>query len=238
MEVMDTNKKNENRRPKSSTAIFGLVLVFLGLALISKQFNLIPWEIRDVVFTWQAFLILLGVIFITTRDNKVTGYILLGIGGFFIIPEVFDVPWEFRRLFWPAVFIIAGILILFKGSSLFRNRSYSGSAIDRLDDVNIFGGSDKIVTSKNFQGGEVISIFGGGKYDLRNANPAKGCELEVVNIFGGSNFLIPPEWNVKTDVVGILGGFSDKRSTVETNGEKTIHIKGVAIFGGGDIKNM
>ncbi|MFW5821260.1 MAG: LiaF transmembrane domain-containing protein [Bacteroidota bacterium] len=238
MEVIDMNKQNENRRPKSATAIFGLILVFLGLALIGKQFNLIPWEIRNVIFTWQAFLILLGVIFITTRDNKVSGYILLGIGGFFIIPEVFDVPWEFRRLFWPSIFIIAGILILFKGSSFFRNRSYSGTGIDRLDDVNIFGGSDKIVTSKNFQGGEVVSIFGGGKYDLRNANPAKGCEMEVVNIFGGSNFLIPPDWNVKLDVVGILGGFSDKRSTVETNGDKTIHIKGVAIFGGGDIKNM
>ncbi len=238
MEVIDMDKKNENRKPKSATAIFGLILVFIGLALIGNQFNLIPWEIRNVIFTWQAFLILLGVIFITTRENKVTGYILLGIGGFFIIPDVFDVPWEFRRLFWPAVFIIGGILILFKGSSLFHNRSYSGSSLDRLDDVNIFGGSDKIVTSKNFQGGEVISIFGGGKYDLRNANPGKGCELEVVNIFGGSDFLIPPDWNVKTDVVGILGGFSDKRSTVETNGDKTIHIKGVAIFGGGDIKNM
>lgn len=238
MEVMDTNKKNENRKPRSTTAIFGLLFVFLGLTLIGNQFDLIPWEIRDVIFTWQAFLILLGVIFLTTRDNKVTGYILIGIGGFFIIPEVFDVPWEYRRLFWPTVFIIAGILILFKGSSFFRSRSYSGSDIDRLDDVNIFGGSDKIVTSKNFQGGDVVSIFGGGKYDLRNADPAKGCEIEVVNIFGGSNFLIPPDWNVKTDVVGILGGFSDKRSTVETNGGKTIHIKGVAIFGGGDIKNM
>ncbi|MFW5644735.1 MAG: LiaF transmembrane domain-containing protein [Bacteroidota bacterium] len=238
MEVIDMNNRNENRRPKSATAILGLILVFLGLALIGNQFDLIPWEIRNIVFTWQAFLILLGVIFLTTRDNKVTGYILLGIGGFFIIPEVFDVPWEFRRLFWPAVFIIVGVLILFKGSSFFRNRSYSGSDVDRLDDVNIFGGSDKIVTSKNFQGGDVVSIFGGGKYDLRNANPAKGCEIEVVNIFGGSNFLIPPDWNVKTDVVGILGGFSDKRSTVETNGGKTIHIKGVAIFGGGDIKNM
>ncbi|MGC9343111.1 MAG: LiaF transmembrane domain-containing protein [Bacteroidales bacterium] len=232
-------REYETQKRKSSAGAFGLILVIVGAALIANQFDIIPGNIRNVLFTWQAFLILLGVVFITARDSRVTGYILMGVGGFFIIPEFLDVSWEYRRLFWPTMFIIIGLLIIFKGASLFRSRSYSGTDSDIVDDVNVFGGSDKIITSKNFQGGSIVSVFGGGKYDLRQAKLAKNCELEVVNVFGGSNLLIPPDWNVKTEVVGIFGGFSDKRSTVEPTAENnTIIIKGVAIFGGGDIKNM
>lgn len=120
-----------------------------------------------------------------------------------------------------------------------RPRYFSGADIDRLEDMNVFGGSDKIITSRNFQGGSIISIFGGGKYDLRQAEISnQRCELEVVNVFGGSNLIIPGDWNVKTEVVGIFGGFSDKRVVMNTDPNKTIIIKGVAIFGGGDIKSM
>lgn len=223
---------------RSSAGWFGIVLVLVGFALIARQFDFLPYQLENVLFTWQAFLILLGVVFITARDNRVTGYILIGIGGFFLIPEVADFPWEYRRLFWPTIFIIVGLLIIFKGASVFRTRKYSGSDADILDDINVFGGSDKIISSENFKGGSIVSIFGGGKYDLRHAGLAEDCELEVVNIFGGTNLLVPPDWNVKSEVTGIFGGFSDKRSTVEPNKNKTIIVKGVAIFGGGDIKNM
>jgi len=229
----------DTRKRKSSPGLFGIILVIIGAALIANQFDLIPYNLRNVLFTWQAFLILLGVIFVTTRDSRVTGYILMGVGGFFIIPEIADVTWEYKRLFWPVLFIIIGLIIIFKGGSLFRSRVYSGTNSDQIDDVNVFGGSDKIISSNNFQGGSIVSVFGGGKYDLRQAALShKGCELEVVNVFGGINLLIPPDWNVKTEVVGIFGGFSDKRSSVQPDVEKTIIIKGVAIFGGGDIKNM
>ena len=229
----------DTRKRKSTAGLFGIILVIIGAALIANQFDLIPYNLRNVLFTWQAFLILLGVIFVTTRDSRVTGYILMGVGGFFIIPEIADVTWEYKRLFWPVLFIIIGLIIIFKGGSLFRSRVYSGTNSDQIDDVNVFGGSDKIISSNNFQGGSIVSVFGGGKYDLRQAALShKGCELEVVNVFGGINLLIPPDWNVKTEVVGIFGGFSDKRSSVQPDVEKTIIIKGVAIFGGGDIKNM
>ncbi len=238
------NRINENRSVSKSrtskTAILGLVLVVVGFVLIANQFDVIPFEVRDVLFTWQALLILLGVVFVTTSSDKVTGYILMGIGGFFIIPILFDVPWEYRRLFWPAVFIIVGLLIIFKGASIFRSRRiHSGDSANVIEDVNIFGGGDRIMTSKQFKGGEVVSIFGGGKYDLRQCELAEGeVVIEVVSIFGGSNFILPSEWNVKMEMVGIFGGFSDKRALVQTDEKKTVIIKGVSIFGGGDIKSM
>jgi hypothetical protein len=117
-----------------------------------------------------------------------------------------------------------------------RGRNFpSEFSSDYIDDVNIFGGHNRILTGK-FYGGSIVSIFGGGKYDLRQTTPAEGSNtLEVVNIFGGSNLIVPSDWNVKIEVVAIFGGFSDKRMVSNTSAEKRVIIKGIALFGGGEI---
>ena len=61
--------------------------------------------------------------------------------------------------------------------------------------------------------------------------------LEVVMVFGGASLIIPPDWNVKSDVLNLFGGFSDKRRTSQVNNNKTLTIKGVVIFGGGELKS-
>jgi len=57
-------------------------------------------------------------------------------------------------------------------------------------------------------------------------------------MFGGSTLIIPKEWKVKSDVVAIFGGFDEDNQPVITEKEdkKVLFIKGLAIFGGGEIK--
>ena len=58
-------------------------------------------------------------------------------------------------------------------------------------------------------------------------------------MFGGGTFYVPSDWSVKADVTAVFGGFSDKRRTnIEntTDPEKVLHIKGMVLFGGGEIK--
>ncbi|NJK98795.1 MAG: cell wall-active antibiotics response protein [Bacteroidales bacterium] len=84
--------------------------------------------------------------------------------------------------------------------------------------------------------------FGGSVYDFTESELADGKNvLEVVNIFGGTKFIIPSHWNVHVEVVSIFGGFADKRKagiTLPQNLSKELYIKGVAIFGGGEIKSF
>ncbi len=112
--------------------------------------------------------------------------------------------------------------------------------MDKLDDVSIFGGGQKFIISNNFQGGNVTAIFGGSELDLTRSKLAPGEHvLEVVAIFGGTTLIVPKEWNVVIDVLPLFGGFSHKglRSpNIVTNPESTLVIKGVVIFGGGEIK--
>ena len=63
--------------------------------------------------------------------------------------------------------------------------------------------------------------------------------MEVICAFGGVELFVPSDWNIKIEVISALGGFSDKRymTNVSVNTEKTLVIKGVAAFGGGEIKS-
>lgn len=233
--------KKDNRKFVRNSRVhlfLGIILVLLGVAVMAEIFDAVPWRMRDLIFSWQMILIVLGVVFISKSDNKSTGYILLGIGAFFILPRFFDVPHYWRSLFWPSLLILGGLLILFgKGrrTPIAREKSEGD---DLLDDVDIFGGSEKVLHSQNFKGGKISNIFGGSKYDMRQAKLAEGTNiLEVSMIFGGSKFIVPEDWDVKMEVTTIFGGFSDKRhrSIVVKDANRKLIIRGEAIFGGGEL---
>jgi predicted membrane protein len=237
-------ESSNKRFTKNTTAhlVLGIVLVLLGLAVLAEIVDAVPWRMRDIVFSWQMILIILGVIFISSQDSKSTGYILLAIGVFFIMPKFLDVPHFWRSLFWPSILILAGLLIIFGRSRRTHHaRNHSASDEDILDDVAIFGGSDQVLHSQNFQGGKITNIFGGGKYDMRRVVLAEGRNyLEITMIFGGSKFILPEGWDIKLEVTSVFGGFSDKRqrSIVVPDSSRQLIIRGVAIFGGGELTNI
>ena len=238
---MENEKKSFKRNTKAHLFL-GIILVLLGVAVLAEIVDAVPWRMRDIIFSWQMILIVLGVIFIAGQDSKSTGYILLGIGTFFILPRFFDMPDYWRNLFWPSLLIIFGLVVIFgRGAIGQRIRRDNVSSEDLLDDVSIFGGSDKIIGSQNFRGGKITNIFGGSKYDMRQAVLAEGKQyLEVTMIFGGSKFIVPEGWDIKIEVTSIFGGFSDKRhrSIVVTDNTRQLIVRGVTLFGGGEIINF
>lgn len=241
---MERESQNFKRSGRAHL-LLGIVLMFLGLFLIADMADIVPWRLRDFIFTWQALLILLGIIFISNKESKGTGIILIAIGGFFLLPRFFELPYYWRSLFWPSMLIILGLVVIFGGRRPGGKKAYFGSnsrtsGEDYLDDVAVFGGGDRNVTSQQFKGGKITHIFGGSKYDFSRARLAPGeNELELVLAFGGTKLIVPEEWDVKIEVTSVFGGFSDKRvrSIVERDREKTLVITGVNVFGGGEIVN-
>ena len=240
---MEKLTNNTDNTRKTRTGIIGLILIIVGVLLIGDQLDLFTTRFRDIIFTWQALLILLGLLFITKRDGRLTGVILLIIGTFFLLPRFVYLPVSTLKLFWPALLVFLGIVILFRGVF---NRGFGFSASntngDAIEDVNVFGGHDRIITTDNFKGGEIVNVFGGGKYNLLQSQLSSGKNvLEVVMVFGGSKIIVPQDWEVKVEVAAIFGGFSDKRiiprEGVKSN-DKILIIKGIAIFGGGEISSF
>jgi len=233
------------RRSGRAHLLLGIVLMFLGLFLIADMADIIPWRLRDFIFTWQALLIFLGLIFLSNKENKGTGIILIVIGSFFLFPRVIHVPDYWRSLFWPTMLIILGLVVIFGtgrrgGRSHFGGHKRMSSGEDWLDDVAVFGGGDRIITSQEFKGGKITHIFGGSKIDFTRAKLAPGKNsLEVIMIFGGTKLIVPESWTVKMEVTSVFGGFSDKRvkSIVVFDTDRSLHITGVNVFGGGEIVN-
>lgn len=229
--------------------ILALFLITGGTLAILGKTNLIPENIYEIIFSWQMLLIAIGIYQLAGKSNSISGFILIAVGGVFLIPEFFETTISNQQLVWPAVLIAVGLIILFRGNKHWHKdvqMAFKKGDIndkDYLNDNHVFGGGDFIVTSDNFKGGKVSSLFGGGKYDFRKCKLHESQEnvLEVSMIFGGIELIVPADWNIKVEVDAIFGGFSNKKSEyMATNIDysRQLIIRGSAIFGGGEIKRF
>ncbi len=240
-----SNFDNNFRDHHSGTSKIGIgvVLITLGFILVIERTGFLPSYIENIIFSWQMLLIAIGFVMTLSTGNKGPGLIVMAVGGFFILPEMFNIPFRTYRLFWPAIFIIAGVIVLTNSrwlrSENWRSRSQSSS--DYIDIVHILGGGERVISSDNFRGGKVSSIFGGGEIDLTRSSLAQGeSVLEIACVFGGVSLVVPSDWNVVIEITPILGGFSDTRKLIPgqpLDSSKTLIIKGAVIFGGGEIKS-
>lgn len=238
----------ENDRPQGNNArfIIGIVFLTLGALLFADRFDIIPFAWNKYIFTWQSLLIFLGLISLTKSESRATGLVLISVGGFFLAAKILGYPYSIRYFFWPVVFVGLGlVLILHRTGSIRHSKGRFTKGVidmDYVDDVAIFGGSEHKVTSKNFKGGKISNIFGGSTFDMMDAELALGQNvLDVFCLFGGSKIVVPAGWRVKIEVTSIFGGYSDKRRIApktDMENERELVLRGVAIFGGGEIKGF
>jgi len=236
--------REQNQRTNNKRIIIGLVFITLAALLFADNFDFMPWNWERYIFTWQSILIVIGLISLAKNESRTTGIILIAIGAFFLVAKIYAFPYGIRHLFWPTILAVVGILLIVRRNE--RHHVFSGRAEvnteDMIDDMAIFGGSEQKVKSRNFKGGKITNIFGGSSFDMLDAQLAPGQNvLDVFCMFGGSKFIVPADWKVRVDVTAIFGGFADKRksiSTSETSYDREFIIKGVVLFGGGEIKNL
>jgi len=114
---------------------------------------------------------------------------------------------------------------------------YSGD--EHLDAVAIFGSVKKTIYSKNFQGGEIVNVFGGAEIDLTQSDINGRVYIDVTQVFGGVKMIVPSHWTVISDVAAVFAGFDDKRvrTAVPQDPNKILVIKGTSIFAGVDMRS-
>jgi len=244
---METSVEQIIKRQKGRQYIFGILVVLAGALLLAFNFDVLPYSMKHVIFSWQMLLIAIGVISIFGNDSLIPGLILILIGGFFIVPEIFIMHIAFTKIFWPLILIIIGVLLLTRKGlqDKFVHRfhyDHSTSIPEEgfIDQTNIFSGSKHRVTNQVFRGGKVSNIFGGTEIDLTQAALPEGQTILTIEcVFGGVTLIVPADWKVVLNINAILGGFSDKRLVVKepTEPNKVLIIRGEAIFGGGEIKS-
>ncbi len=232
---------NNQKNHTSARLIIGSILVILGTLFLLDNYGIIDFYLPSFIFHWEYILIGIGIYILAVTKNKTAGIILICIGVFNLFPD-----------FWPLLLVALGMYIILKRSSSsprinkentinVEGKTEDGNSFhDTIDDVSIFGGGTKRITSNNFQGGKLTAIFGGSDVHMENCLLARGQnELDIFAMFGGYTIYVPQDWNIIIDVVPIFGGFSDKRIKDPNRvyeEDKVLIIKGLVLFGGGEIK--
>lgn len=216
-----------------------------GGLLLFDTFDITQLPIRHYILSWKTLLIAIGIVLLAAREKPIAGYVLIGLGVIFWLPSLVNYSISLHQIFWPAILIGVGVLILAKRGVYDKRQKFSGSntetSSDYIDDVSILGGGTKIIQSKNFKGGDITAIFGGSEFSFKDAELSPdGCTIDVFTMFGGSKLIVPDNWMVKSDMFSIFGGFNDKRAirSNESDPGKVLHLKGAVIFGGMEIKSF
>jgi predicted membrane protein len=116
--------------------------------------------------------------------------------------------------------------------------SKSFSSEDYIDATTVFGGIHKNILSKNFKGGDLTIFMGGAELNLSQADIQGTATLDITQIMGGTKIIVPPNWEVRSQLTSVFGNIEDKRQNISaTNPDKVLIIDGSSVFGGIEIKN-
>ncbi|OGU78405.1 MAG: hypothetical protein A2W11_03455 [Ignavibacteria bacterium RBG_16_35_7] len=259
-----------NTHSTPSKILVGALLIIIGGLFLLRSFQILPFEITHVIFSWRFILFIIGIIILINSNNKILGIILTTIGGLLLFPRIFpDIDID-GKLILGVIIIALGVYVIFRSSGGKIQSKFGGTSDhfskDYLDDVAVFGGGTKVLTSNSFKGGNITAIFGGSEIDLTACKLAEGnnvlnitaifggseidltaCKLaegnnvlNITAIFGGSTIIVPRDWNVLLNVTPLFGGFSNKirrEPNLVVDQSRTLIIKGIAMFGGGEIKS-
>lgn len=84
-----------------------------------------------------------------------------------------------------------------------------------------------------------VAVMGGVELDFREAIFAPGVtEVRVVAFWGGVELIVPPGVRVESSVMGIMGGFDEKRTVAPTDDPDApvLRVTGLALMGGIDLQ--
>lgn len=244
-----------NRDGRKLTAYILLgVAVYVGLANIGVlDFlgirDLVRWVFGTLRSLLPTAVLILGVYWLSksnARERSIVPWFVIGIGALMIIAQFDLFGLTFSDLFVPLWLAVIAFFILKPKELLPKRLNASDDELDQsFDKINLIafmGGGELHYQSDELQGGDIIAIMGGYEIDFREADMLEdSMELNLICFMGGVEIKIPPHWEViKQGAVCIMGGFSVKsecRAEDLDLPRKQLIIRGIALMGGGEIKN-
>jgi len=225
-----------------------LVLVNTGVLDFFGIRDIVRFVFRSVFNLIPASLVLVGAIWLGKTESggkPLMPWFLILFGTVLLISQFGLFGLNFGEMFIPLWLVIVALMIMNPRNIL--PKSFNTQAEDINEDttnVRLFafmGGGDLNYSSRSLTGGEIGAIWGGFKIDFTQAE-IKGdvMEIHLYCIMGGVEIIVPPNWEIDQQAICIMGGFSNNSNCLAEKLDlprKKLIIKGVALMGGGEIKN-
>jgi predicted membrane protein len=222
--------------------IGGVVVAIVGIVFLMNNTGVL--SAAHLFRFWPLILVVAGIAALSNLQGRVKGAVLIVLGILFQLDALGILQFRWSSL-WPLALIGVGLVLVWSSFETRRISSTVGDSRNSLNEFALFGGVERRITSQDFKGGVATAIFGGIEIDLRTAAIADDhAEININAIFGGCEIRVPENWEVVAHGQGIFGGYVDstKGYTGVTNPSlsiprKELYIRGVAVFGGVEIKN-
>jgi len=216
--------------------LIGGIIILVGLYFLLDNLIGFSFSIPSFLFAWPIIFVLVGIVSLMS-GNRQNAVLFLSLGAFFYLQHYHIID---MRTFWPLILVAVGLSFIFRDRNIKKENGMAGGSTDdgnSFDILCLFSGNKHRFKSEAFKGGRVTTVFGGSEIDLREAKAVEGATIDVFCAFGGCEIYVPTDWKVLVDTTAILGGFSDATSSRQSETTVTIRIKGLTIFGGGELRN-
>ncbi|HTD06796.1 LiaI-LiaF-like domain-containing protein [Undibacterium sp.] len=220
--------------------IGGFIILVGALALLD---NLGIVDTRAVLSFWPLAFVALGSMKLYQARHAgsyVVGAVLVMAGILLTLQHMGLIYFRWRD-WWPAVLIVAGIMVVSRGMFGRRGRRRDGVQSlagdnSTIDVVAVMSGHNLKNDTQDFRGGDIVAVMGGVELDLRQASMQSEAVISVFAMWGGIVIKVPTDWSVVMNGTPILAGMDDKTVPSMSAGKRLV-IEGEAIMGGVEIKN-
>lgn len=228
---------------RTSKIIGGIALLAFGIVWALEILNLIRINLEG---WWTLFIIVPCFVNIFNDKHKVGSIIGFGIGILLLLAARNVIDWDDIWKFMVCLAaVVWGISLLFfneKGSCCHCHHTaddpktivMDGSKMHKID-VS-FSKQDYSYSGQRFEGAEVHTSFGFTSLDLQNADIMDGAVISLDCNFGGIEIRVDRNVCIKNNIDTAFAGVDCDCNTQQSDGLKTLYVKGHCNFGGIEIK--
>lgn len=227
----------------AATSLAGALVMLVGLAWLFSNLGLFDGWTARAVGIWPVILILLGLsnVLGPRRHRSVVGVLLMAAGSWLFAIEQGWLQVPFWTVFAPTAVTIVGASIIWHA----YRRGPLNARVPGAPEVppeaflrifSLFSGSE-LRPALPFEGAQLSAVMGGVKLDLSRTPMAQPqASIDVFLLMGGAEIIVPPDWEVTAAPLAIMGGVSDKRSSLMPP-TRRLFINGGVFMGGIEIKD-
>ncbi|GAB6056717.1 DUF5668 domain-containing protein [Methanobacterium movens] len=220
----------------SNQIIFGIILLIIGVLFLLRSTGI--YNTGNLLSYVPSLFIILGIYSLIKSGFKsisgpVTMIIIFTVIQLLVLGVI---TWSTLASWWPLVIILIGAGIIINHYQRDKSKVYTR---DNIDLMAILGEAQNTIKSSAFKGGDLTAVLGGVELDLRDSQT--GPEPAIINVtvlLGGAEIRVPDDWDLKINVVPVLGGVDDNRTRMSNSSPKEkpdLIINGMVALGGLDI---
>lgn len=225
---------------KIENVLWGIVLIIVGVIIGGNALGIT--NINIFFNGWWTFFIIIPCFIGVIKDQEKTGStigLLIGIALLLGCQNIlnFELIW---KLAFPTILVVIGLSMIFKDTLGSKVNEEIKKISKNRNNVNeccaTFSGQNIKIENEKFTGADLTAVFGGVKYDLKNAIIESDVVINASSTFGGIEIYVPENVKVKTKSTAIFGGVENKAKTKADENGHTIYVNGTVLFGGVEVK--